>query len=342
MIDAAANRTLEGLRVVEDAVRFGHDDRHLTERLKQSRHRIATALAAPPFSGRLPSRDTMGDVGTDVRTQQEVARAGMNDIMAANFSRAQEGLRTLAECAKAVHPRSAEVFEQARYELYTLQKAVASLELNIERLGEARLYVLIDGRTDANRFEQFVKLLIGEQVDVIQLRDKQLDDRELLARARTLSQLTRASSTPSHRTLAIINDRADIAVAAGADGVHVGQEEMPVAAARSIVGPNTLIGVSTHNIEQARSAVLHGADYLGVGPTFASSTKSFDDFPGTDFVAEVAAEISLPAFAIGGINTSNVDQVTAAGLRRIAVSAAITSASDPQAAIRELRNATDV
>lgn len=339
MIDAAANRTLEGLRVVEDAVRFGHDDRHLTERLKQTRHRIAATLATPPFAGRLQSRDTMRDVGTDVRTQQEAARAGLPDIMAANFARAQEGLRTLAECAKAIHPASAESFEQARYELYTAEKAVASLQRNSEKLATVRLYVLIDGRADAAEFERLVNLLIAEQVGVIQLRDKNLDDRELLSRAETLCRLTRATAAAEHRTLAMINDRADIAAATRADGVHVGQDELPVAAVRSIVGPDALIGVSTHNIEQARTAVLEGADYLGAGPTFASNTKSFDKFPGTDFLAEVAAEIQLPTFAIGGIDTTNVTQVTASGIRRIAVSNAVLSAKDPRAAIRQFHAA---
>lgn len=339
MIDAAANRTLEGLRVVEDAIRFGSDDRHLTECLKQSRHRIASALASPEFASRaqrLTCRDTLGDVGTDVRTEQEATRNGLTDIVHANLSRVQEGLRTLAECAKSIAPSMAETFEQTRYELYTLQKAIATSQRNNERLAESRLYVLIDSRNDAEEFESLVRTLIESQVDVIQLRDKQLDDRSLLSRAKQLCDLVRTNSA-SHRALAIINDRADIAAAAGADGVHVGQDELPVAAARSIVGPDALVGVSTHNIEQARQAVLEGADYLGVGPTFPSKTKDFDDFPGIAFVKQIAEEISLPAFAIGGIAADNVEQVTQTGLRRIAVSGSVLSSADPRKTIETLR-----
>ncbi len=136
--------------------------------------------------------------------------------------------------------------------------------------------------------------------------------------------------------LFVVNDRADLAVAADADGVHVGQDDLPVKEARAIVGPRRLVGVSTHSLEQARQAVLDGADYLGVGPVFASGTKPFDSLAGLDFVREVAAEISLPWFAIGGINADNVAAVIEAGAQRIAVSQAILSAEDPAAAAAKL------
>ena len=148
-------------------------------------------------------------------------------------------------------------------------------------------------------------------MDVLQLRDKRLADRELIDRARRLRRLTRGTAT-----LLIINDRPDLAALAQADGVHVGQEELSVKDARSIVGPDVLIGVSTHSIEQARQAVLDGANYLGVGPTFPSGTKQFDHFPGLELLRAVAAEIRLPAFAIGGITRENLDQVKSAGFRR--------------------------
>jgi thiamine-phosphate pyrophosphorylase len=126
-------------------------------------------------------------------------------------------------------------------------------------------------------------------------------------------------------------------VVTDADGVHVGQNELRVKEARAIVGPRRLVGVSTHTIEQARQAVLDGADYLGVGPVFASATKSFDSLAGLEFVRQVAAEISLPWFAIGGINAENIASVVAAGASRIAVSRAILGSEDPSAAARTLR-----
>ena len=138
--------------------------------------------------------------------------------------------------------------------------------------------------------------------------------------------------TAGSPTLSIINDRPDLAALSGADGVHVGQDELSVKDARSIVGPRALIGVSTHSLEQARTAVLDGADYLGVGPTFPSGTKQFAEFTGTELLTAVAAEIRLPAFAIGGITPENLPQVLSTGVKRIAVIGAVSNVADPAAA----------
>jgi thiamine-phosphate pyrophosphorylase len=191
--------------------------------------------------------------------------------------------------------------------------------------------VLLDGGINAAAFESIVRSLVEAGVGMLQLRDKRLDDRELVDRARQLRQLTRGTAT-----LCIINDRADIAAAVDADGVHLGQEDLSFKDARSIVGPRMLIGVSTHNIGQARAAVLDGANYLGSGPTFASNTKAFDMFAGLDYLREVSSEIRLPTFAIGGIAAGNLADVLATGISRVAVGGAVTAGTDPGCAAREL------
>jgi thiamine-phosphate pyrophosphorylase len=173
--------------------------------------------------------------------------------------------------------------------------------------------------------------LVEASVGMIQLRDKGLDDRELVERGRLLRERTRGSAT-----LSVINDRADVAAAVHADGVHLGQEDLSVKDARAIVGPQMLIGVSTHNIDQARAAVLDGANYLGAGPTFPSNTKQFESFAGLDYLRQVAAEIRLPMFAIGGITAKNIHEVLASGISRVAVGAAITTASKPGCAAGEI------
>ena len=154
---------------------------------------------------------------------------------------------------------------------------------------------------------------------------------KLLHRARRLRAMTQDSGT-----LFIMNDRPDLAVLSGADGVHIGQDELSVKDARRILGPAGLIGVSTHSIEQARAAVLDGANYIGVGPTFPSSTKQFVAFAGPELLCAVHAEIRLPAFAIGGITAENLPQVLATGFARVAVSGAITASHNPAAAARQL------
>ena len=208
------------------------------------------------------------------------------------------------------------------------------LDAGLDRLAAARLYVLVDGCSTANDFRTLVEQLMEAGVDVVQLRDKMLADRALLDRARLLREVTR-----QHNALFIMNDRVDLAAMSQADGVHLGQEEVLVQDARSVLGWHALIGVSTHTITQARQAVLEGASYLGCGPTFPSATKSFPQFPGLEFLREVGREIRLPAFAIGGISPANVEQVCAAGFRRVAVSHGVVHAADPRQAAQQLKSA---
>jgi thiamine-phosphate pyrophosphorylase len=172
---------------------------------------------------------------------------------------------------------------------------------------------------------------VAAKVSIVQLREKRLSDRELLERARLVAEATRGS-----QTLFIMNDRPDLAVLSGADGVHVGQDELAVKDARRILGPSALIGVSTHSLEQACAAVMDGASYIGVGPTFPSGTKDFAEFTGTRLLEAVHREIQLPAFAIGGITEENLPQVLATGFRRVAVQSAVANADDPAAAARRI------
>jgi thiamine-phosphate pyrophosphorylase len=307
------------------------DDRHLTEQFKCLRHDLVAVLAAVPLRHRLAARETERDVGTGITTRSERSRHDPSAVLTANFTRLQEALRSLEEFGKVLDPQIGSGVERIRYRTYTLQKAVEATRTGLERLHSARLYVLIDGRASADEFAALAHALVGAGVHVLQLRDKRLDDRRLVERARLLRQVTRGSGT-----LLVVNDRPDVAVLAEADGVHLGQEELTVNDARTLIGPEPLVGVSAHSIEQARQAVLDGANYLGVGPTFPSQTKGFHDYPGPPLLKAVAAEISLPAFAIGGISLENMGQTLASGFHRIAVGAAVTSAPDPARAARDL------
>ena len=327
VLDAAANRAREGLRVIEDYVRFLLDDRFLTESLKTLRHEFVAALGIVPFEHRLAARETERDVGTAATTPAERHRANPSGVLAANFSRLQEALRTLEEFGKLIDPGLAAAIERVRYRTYTLQRAIGMAQAGIARLADARLYVLVDGRGTPAEFTALCQSLVSAGVDVLQLRDKSLDDRTLLARARTLREIAHAAGV-----VFIVNDRPDLAALAQADGVHLGQEELLIKDARTILGPEGLIGVSTHSIEQARQAVLDGANYIGVGPTFPSQTKQFAAFPGLALLSAVSGEIGLPAFAIGGIHRENLGEVLQTGIRRIAVGAAVTAAPDPAAA----------
>jgi len=340
VLDAAANRAREGLRVVEDYARMVLNDTFLTRELKHLRHDLKQALEPLSRQALLASRDTVGDVGTRITTPNEMLRADIGSVVAANWSRLAEALRSLEEYSKVCLPPVAAAIERVRYRAYTLERAVEIANDSRQRLAGVSLCVLIDGRENETEFSAFVDSLLNAGVPMVQLRDKRLDDRELLARAQLLCERAARAATDGEnagpaRTLCIINDRADIAALSGADGVHCGQEDLPVAAARRIVGPGALVGVSTHSIEQARAAVLDGANYIGVGPTFASTTKHFAAHTGVELLGQVAAEITLPALAIGGVNLENLLQVRAAGFSRVAISAAVAAAPDPAAATRE-------
>lgn len=327
VIDAAANRAREGLRVVEDYVRFVLDDRYLTSVLKGLRHELAVVLGRIPSGERFAARETLADVGTELSTPAELRREDTASVLAANFSRLQESLRSLEEFAKILDPAASTAFEHLRYQSYTLHRAAEMTRMGLERLHHARLYVLIDGRSTPEEFSQLARSLVSGGVHVIQLRDKRLEDRALLQRARMLREIAAEGNV-----VFIMNDRPDLAVLSRADGVHIGQEEMSVKDARTVVGPQAIVGVSTHSIQQARRAVLDGANYIGVGPTFPSETKQFDRFPGVDLLRAVHAEIRLPAFAIGGIRLENLPSVLETGFRRVAIGAAITRAASAESA----------
>jgi thiamine-phosphate pyrophosphorylase len=334
ILDASANRAREALRVLEDYTRFSMADTFLSGQLKQLRHDLAQALGLLPASLLLEARDTLHDVGTAISTDAEWQRPSLHSVVQANAKRLQESLRSLEEYGKVIAIEFAQQVEKIRYHTYTLERAMVQRSKARDRLADVQLYVLVtDALCKASLVGTVKEAALGG-AQIIQLREKGIDDRTLLARARDVREVTRSTGT-----LFIVNDRPDIARLADADGVHLGQDDLPIHEARRIVGPDALIGVSTHNVDQVRRAVLEGANYLGIGPTFPSQTKSFDAFAGLEFVKQALAETSLPAFALGGIHPGNVEQIRASGARRIAVSLAICAAADPRQVARQLRHA---
>lgn len=343
MIDANLNRTSEGLRVLEDAARFHLDSLELCSACKSARHglrQFADELAAtgPAFDrlARLASRDTPGDVGTEVSTESEMARHSMSELAAAAGARTAEALRVLEESAKlAGSVAAAQRAKSLRYEVYELSRRIL-VALGTGRARQWSLCVLITESLCKGRpWTDVVTQAIDGGADCIQLREKDLADRELLDRARWLVGIARPRGVS-----VIVNDRADIALAAGADGVHVGQDDMPIAQIRAMAGSRLLVGVSTTNMDQAREAASLGADVCGVGPMFPTTTKHKPQISGPAYLAAYLADPAttrVPHLAIGGIGPENVRQLAAAGCRGIAVSSCVCSADDPAEVCRVLR-----
>ncbi len=203
----------------------------------------------------------------------------------------------------------------------------------IDRLAAARLCVLIDAQADATAFEHLVTALLEAGVPMFQIRDKAASDAVFLDRGRRAVALARRLN-PATPAIVTLNDRVDLAVAAGVDGVHVGEDDMPVTEARRLLGPDRIIGRTAHDLDEARAALAAGADCLGIGPCFPSSTKAFEQQAPRNFLRDTAVEIPLPIFAIGGITLNRLAELAALGLQRVAVSAAITAAHDPAAEAR--------
>ena len=341
IIDAAQNRAAEGLRAVEDCARMHKQDAFLARQLKQLRHELTAVLFPIDALALLQSRDPASDVGTQISTQTEFERPGLLDIVRSNFARVLQSLRTMEEYSKLLTTQEtmadSEIprqLEQLRYRTYTLEKALTNTLDPISQFDEGSIYVLTDARSSIEEFERLVRSFIDARVDWIQLRDKSLSDHELIQRGQRLTELTKSTATRW-----IMNDRADLAMLSGAEGVHVGQDDLNVHQARRLVGTEKIIGVSTHDIEQARAAELAGANYIGIGPIFPSKTKSFDAFVPTEFVTGVVNEISVAAFAIGGIDVTNIKQLAELGVSRVAVSKSIVDSENRSQTVVQLKQA---
>ncbi len=225
VLDANLNRATEAFRVLEEVARFGQENSFLTKELKTARHELSLAFRSLA-KDLIDHRDTLSDIGTQLNTTSELRRENISDVANANFARLQQALRSLEEFGKIVSNDLAATSEQLRYRSYTLEKSLQIATRSRQDLSHHRLYVLIDGGSSVRQFRNRVGQLIEAGIHIVQLRDKTLTDRELLGRAEVLTQATRSTEV-----LSIINDRVDIAVASGADGVHLGQDELPVAAA---------------------------------------------------------------------------------------------------------------
>ena len=210
-----------------------------------------------------------------------------------------------------------------------------------QRLASARLYLCTDARRDTGDLAEFVDAALAGGVDIVQLRDKQAGLPALEAKDELAALKVIAEACARHDALFSVNDRADIAIAAGADILHLGQDDLPVEIARRIVGDGMLIGRSTHDVEQAQAAMTEpGVDYFCTGPCWPTPTKPGRPAPGLDLVRAVAKhDVDRPWFAIGGIDADRLSQVLAAGANRVVVVRAITDAADPRAAAQELTGA---
>lgn len=326
ILDANANRAREGLRVLEDVARFALDDAELCRTLKSFRHGLRDRLSTL-YTSRIDARDTDHDVGTAITAAGEYQRQGLAGVVAAAVARVTEALRCLEECLKTSDPSAAQWMETTRYRVYTIERKLAqALSGPRSRARNLRLCVLVDPECYPRDWERRARDATRGGADCLQLRCKTVSDLRLVEMAREFVRICRETNA-----VAILNDRADMVLCCNADGVHLGQDDLPVTDARRILGPNKIIGRTTRTVEQARRAIDEGADYLGVGPVFPSLTKPQEVLVGLEAVRDIS-RLGAAVFGVSGITPDNAAQVYHAGASAVAVAHAVMSTDDPAAA----------
>ena len=329
IIDANINRSSEALRVLEDWARYSKDDKQISEKLKEIRHSINNLLLSCPNF--VMSRESVYDVGRELENNS--TRKSVRDIIRANCKRLEEALRVLSEYGQLINLNT-KLFEESRYDIYTIEKELLKNE-KLLRLHNARLYLVTsrDGFKSDGDFLNVIEKAISSGIDIIQLREKNENETKILSLAKEIKKIISGTDV-----LFLINDRVDLALAADADGVHLGQDDLSVSEARKITPEGFIIGLSTHSPEQGKIAINSGADYLGVGPVFPTPTKPDYKAAGLEYVSWAKDNLkNIPWFAIGGIDEGNINKVTDAGAERVAVVRAIMNFTDPKAAAKKLK-----
>jgi thiamine-phosphate pyrophosphorylase len=329
IIDANINRAVEGVRVVEEIARFVLDDKLVTRELKDIRSSLRLAGKKLKI---LDSRQVATDVGKDSFSKTEAKRETLLDIFSANIKRVQEALRVLEEFSKLTAPPVSKTFKKIRFQTYELEKNLF-IKLSKRLKLDFNLYLVTDPQFDHIKG---AKAAIAGGVKIIQLRDKGGDKKKYLGLAKKMRALTKKDGVTF-----IVNDYVDIAKAVGADGVHVGQDDLQkttVKKIREVLGEDKLIGVTTRNLNQAKKAEKDGADYVSLGPIFATPSKPGIEPRGVKKLAQVVQSLRIPVVAIGGINQFNVKEVLGVGCSRFAVIRAVLKKKNPARAVKKLQS----
>ena len=340
IIDANLNRAREGLRVIEDCARFALNNPAISSQAKSLRSRLSKVLDAISQDKLIISRDNQGDTGTTVTCDTEMQRRDLKQIVSAGCKRLAESLRTIEEYAKLVQPDQANIVERMRYDSYILEQDILTKLSISDKLCDARIYALLSSDMFAGNLCNLAKDIINAGVDIIQLREKgDTSDADFLKIAQQLRKITADTGA-----LLVINDRPDIAAIVQADGLHLGQDDLPIRQARRLLQPGCFIGRSCHCMQHVDKALEDSADYIALGPMFITPTK--DKKPVGPILLEQYVEkfgrdftSRPPVVVIGGINSSNAGELSSIGASCIAVCGEIIHSPKPAEATKTLRNA---
>jgi thiamine-phosphate pyrophosphorylase len=327
ILDANLNRAREGLRVTEEFLRFVRQDPRGSWFLKRWRHQLREMAEQLGPDQLLSARAADTDVGKDLGSPSQAAKQDPTAITAAGLKRLQEALRVIEEYSATLAPAVGETAGKMRFECYQFEKELF-LGSPRDKFLPVKLYLLIGSDfCPPEKIPDLARRLLEAGVDCLQLREKHLKDKELFLLAERLAGMCR-----DLKKIFIVNDRADIALAVGADGVHIGQEDLPVQTVRRILNSDQIVGISTHNLDQLETAIEANPDYIALGPAFDTTTKPHEPTAGPEYIAQALSrlrEAGLPEVVIGGITADNLPQLISIGVRRVAVCSAILSEKDP-------------
>jgi thiamine-phosphate pyrophosphorylase len=323
ILDVNLNRATEGLRVVEEVCRFVLEDERLTLAVKKLRSELFKIIRLSEYQrGEYPSirisekligaRKVLGDVGRELYPKSEGRRINIESVFRANMKRTQEAVRCLEEFSKMIKPKFGRAFKAVRFQLYDLEKKIAPRVSKAVKL-DFDLYLITDPQFGHLKM---LRQAIASGIKIVQFRDKIMSKKEYLCWAKKL-----AASAMKAGVTFMLNDYWDLVKVVGADGVHLGQEDLASISLRKVrkeLGEEKIIGVSIHSLAQALHAEKLGADYIAVGPVFPTPSKPQVKPVGLGLLKKVIKRIKIPVVAIGGINPSNLDQIKRVGCQRVA------------------------
>ncbi|MHC4757699.1 MAG: thiamine phosphate synthase, partial [Planctomycetota bacterium] len=310
IIDANFNRGREALRVIEEYCRFSLNSAALTERAKQIRHQLCSVISKLDSDRLISSRDTVGDVGVGAKVDQQLSRSSLEDCLTAACKRLTEALRTIAEVVQNIDAFVSEAVENLRYAVYTLEKDIMLSAIPSEKFRRVKLYIIITSTLPLEIISLTEKCVLGG-ADCIQLRAKGIEDRKLYMVGREFVEICR-----SYNVLSVINDRIDMAVTTGADGVHLGRSDLSIEQVRMLELRPMIVGRTTHSMVQLQEMCHEMPTYVSLGPVYPTVTKPDLNAVGLSYVTGGVKELresGIGHVAIGGITEDNVKEVLKAG-----------------------------
>jgi len=321
IIDANLDRAREGLRVLEDWSRFGIGREDLVIKIKNFRQ----ILGKNHLYFYKKSRNHVLDKCRGISHEEQFKRKNSENIISSNAARVQEALRVIEEFSRDHNLELSKIASEIRYEIYNLELEILDSN-NFKKseliIKENSLYSLTDHKEN---LLEIIESILSGGVKIIQHRFKEGSDKDNLKEAIEINKLCK-----KYNSLFIVNDRIDIALASNADGIHLGQNDLDIHIARKLLGDSKIIGITANNSIDITNAVKNGCNYLGIGPVFKTDIKKDKEPLGIARIKDLTKELTIPWFAIGGIDIKNVSALKEQGINKIALVSGLLNSENPR------------